>query len=49
MDPYEEGKRKYLSPLDKKEAEPLTPVEAFVKVPVETIEPGTEAEEPLFQ
>ncbi|MEB2281593.1 twin-arginine translocase subunit TatC [Lysinibacillus xylanilyticus] len=48
MDPYEEGKRKYLSPLDKKEAEPLIPVEAFVKVPVETIEPDTEADGPLF-
>lgn len=48
MDPYEEGKRKYLSPLDKKEAEALTPVEAFVEVPVETIEPDTEADGPLF-
>lgn len=48
MDPYEEEKRKYLSPLDKKEAEPLTPVEAFVEVPVETMEPGTEADGPLF-
>ncbi|MFB7157776.1 twin-arginine translocase subunit TatC [Lysinibacillus sp. NPDC056232] len=48
MDPYEEGKRKYLSPLDKKEAEPLTSVEAFVKVPVETIEQDMVADEPLF-
>ncbi|MFJ6210486.1 twin-arginine translocase subunit TatC [Lysinibacillus sp. NPDC092081] len=48
MDPYEEGKRKYLSPLDKKEAEPLTTVEAFVEVPVVTIEEDTEADEPLF-
>lgn len=48
MDPYEEGKRKYLSPLDKKEAEPLTPVEAFVEIPVETSEPDTEAGGSLF-
>ncbi|MGE7949205.1 twin-arginine translocase subunit TatC [Lysinibacillus sp. NPDC093688] len=49
MDPYEEGKRKYLSPLDKKEAEPLTPVEAFVKVPEETIEQAMVVDEqPLF-
>ncbi|KMY33407.1 twin-arginine translocase subunit TatC [Lysinibacillus xylanilyticus] len=48
MDPYEEGKREYLSPLDKKEAEPLTPVEAFVEVPVETIEQDVVVHEPLF-
>ncbi|MEB2301802.1 twin-arginine translocase subunit TatC [Lysinibacillus xylanilyticus] len=48
MDPYEEGKRKYLSPLDKNDAEPLTPVEAFVKVPEETIEQAMIVNEPLF-
>lgn len=48
MDPYEEGKRKYLSPLDKKEAEPLTPVEAFVEVPEVTIAEDSEVDGPLF-
>ncbi|MFF2179014.1 twin-arginine translocase subunit TatC [Lysinibacillus sp. NPDC058147] len=48
MDPYEEGKRKYLSPLDKKEAEPLTPVEAFVEVPVVTTAEDTKVDGPLF-
>ncbi|MCL1703074.1 twin-arginine translocase subunit TatC [Lysinibacillus sp. Bpr_S20] len=48
MDPYEEGKRKYLSPLDKKETEPLIPVEAFVEVPVEIIEQDMVADEPLL-
>ncbi len=48
MDPYEEGKRKYLSPLDKKETEPLIPVEAFVEVPVEILEQDMVADEPLL-
>lgn len=49
MDPYEDGKRKYLSPLDKKAAEPPTSVEAFVEVPIiETIEQDIVADQPLF-
>ncbi|MFJ7733314.1 twin-arginine translocase subunit TatC [Lysinibacillus sp. NPDC097231] len=48
MDPYEDGKKKYLSPLDKKEAEPLTPVEAFVEVPMAAFEQDIVADEPLF-
>ncbi len=48
MDPYEDGKKKYLSPLDKNEAEPLTPVEAFVEVPMAAFEQDIVADEPLF-
>lgn len=47
MDPYEDRKRKYLSPLDKKEAKPLTPVEAFVETPAET-EQASVTDQPLF-
>lgn len=47
MDPYEDRKRKYLSPLDKKEAKPLTSVEAFVETPAE-IEQGSVTDQPLF-
>ncbi|MEX3747501.1 MULTISPECIES: twin-arginine translocase subunit TatC [Lysinibacillus] len=49
MDPYEDGKRKYLSPLDKIASEPPTSVEAFVEVPIiETIEQDIVANQPLF-
>lgn len=48
MDPYEDGKRKYLSPLDKPQAEPLKPVEALVEIPTVAIEEDHVSDEPLI-
>lgn len=48
MDPYEDGKRKYLSPLDKPQAEPPKPVEALVKIPTVAIEEDHVSDEPLI-
>ncbi|KGR88220.1 MULTISPECIES: twin-arginine translocase subunit TatC [Lysinibacillus] len=49
MDPYEDGKRKYLSPLDKPQAEPPKPVEALVEIPTKVaIEEEHVYNEPLI-
>ncbi|MFF5819536.1 twin-arginine translocase subunit TatC [Lysinibacillus capsici] len=48
MDPYEDGKRKYLSPLDKPQAEPPKPVEALVEIPTVAIEEDHVSDEPLI-
>lgn len=48
MDPYEDGKRKYLSPLDKPQAEPPKPVEALVEIPTLAIEEVHVSDEPLM-
>lgn len=48
MDPYEDGKRKYLSPLDKRQAEPPKPVEALVEIPTVAIEEDHVSDEPLI-
>lgn len=48
MDPYEDGKRKYLSPLDKPQAEPPKPVEALVEIPTVAIEDDHVSDEPLI-
>lgn len=48
MDPYEDGKRKYLSPLDKPQAEPPKPVEALVEIPTVAIEKDHVSDEPLI-
>jgi len=48
MDPYEDGKRKYLSPLDKPQAEPPKPVEALVEIPTVAIEEDDVSDEPLI-
>ncbi|MGY4793562.1 twin-arginine translocase subunit TatC [Lysinibacillus fusiformis] len=48
MDPYEDGKRKYLSPLDKPQAEPPAPVEALIEIPVVAIEEEHVSAEPLI-
>ncbi|EFI66122.1 Sec-independent protein translocase protein TatCD [Lysinibacillus fusiformis ZC1] len=48
MDPYEDGKRKYLSPLDKPQAEPPKPVEALVEIPNVAIEEDHVSDEPLI-
>lgn len=48
MDPYEDGKRKYLSPLDKPQAEPPAPVEALIEIPVVAIEEDHVSDEPLI-
>ncbi|QSB11895.1 twin-arginine translocase subunit TatC [Lysinibacillus fusiformis] len=48
MDPYEDGKRKYLSPLDKPQAEPPAPVEALIEIPVVAIEEDHVSTEPLI-
>jgi len=48
MDPYEDGKRKYLSPLDKPQAEPPKPVEALVEIPTVAIEEVHVSDEPLM-
>jgi len=48
MDPYEDGKRKYLSPLDKSQAEPPKPVEALVEIPTVAIEEDHVSDEPLI-
>jgi len=48
MDPYEDGKRKYLSPLDKPQAEPPAPVEALIEIPVVAIEEDHVSAEPLI-
>lgn len=48
MDPYEDGKRKYLSPLDKPHAEPPKPVEALVEIPTVAIEEDHVSDEPLI-
>lgn len=48
MDPYDDGKRKYLSPLDKPQAEPPKPVEALVEIPTVAIEEDHVSDEPLI-
>lgn len=48
MDPYRDGKRKYLSPLDKPQAEPPKPVEALVEIPTVAIEEDHVSDEPLI-
>lgn len=48
MDPYEDGKRKYLSPLDKPQAEPPKPVEALFEIPTVAIEEDHVSDEPLI-
>jgi len=48
MDPYEDGKRKYLSPLDKPQAEPPKPVEALVEIPNVAIEEDHVSDELLI-
>lgn len=48
MDPYEDGKRKYLSPLDKPQAEPPKSVEALVEIPTVAIEEDHVSDEPLI-
>lgn len=48
MDPYEDGKRKYLSPLDKPQAESPKPVEALVEIPTVAIEEDHVSDEPLI-
>ncbi|WP_342533719.1 twin-arginine translocase subunit TatC [Lysinibacillus sp. FSL K6-0057] len=48
MDPYEDGKRKYLSPLDKPQAEPPAPMEALIEIPVVAIEEDHVSAEPLI-
>lgn len=48
MDPYGDGKRKYLSPLDKPQAEPPKPVEALVEIPTVAIEEDHVSDEPLI-
>ncbi|MEY2357513.1 twin-arginine translocase subunit TatC [Lysinibacillus capsici] len=48
MDPYEDGKRKYLSPLDKPQAEPPKPVEALVEIPTVAIEEDHVSDGPLI-
>lgn len=48
MDPYEDGKRKYLSPLDKPQAESPKPVEALVEISTVAIEEDHVSDEPLI-
>lgn len=48
MDPYEDGKRKYLSPLDKPQVELPSPVEALAEIPVVASEEDHVADEPLI-
>lgn len=48
MDPYEDGKRKYLSPLDKPETEPPPLVEALVEIPTGVVEQEHVADEQLI-
>ncbi|MFJ7921813.1 twin-arginine translocase subunit TatC [Lysinibacillus fusiformis] len=48
MDPYEDGKRKFLSPLDKPQAEPPLPMEALVEIQAKKMEEQHLADEPLI-
>ncbi|UZM99675.1 hypothetical protein OL548_06170 [Lysinibacillus sp. MHQ-1] len=48
MDPYEDGKRKFLSPLDKPQAEPPLPMEALVEIQAVKMEDQQVAEEPTI-